>query len=175
MPETRHSTILERKTKRLHKKLVKEGHPGADNVRDLHYDDPEKKGLKQLFKVTLTRPFVFLFSEPITYFSALYNGFIYGVVFLFNEAFPLVFGGEHGFNSGEVGQAFLGLVIGPIIGACFHFLQEGYYNRRVKKNDGMGVPEARMWAGMAGSIMIPVALFWFAVSTSQHHDAPPDY
>lgn len=81
---------------------------------------------------------------------------------MFNEAFPLVFGGEHGFNGGEVGQCFLGLVIGPIIGACFHFLQEGYYRRRVKKNDGMGVPEARMWAGMAGSIIIPAALFFFA-------------
>lgn len=162
LPETRHSTILEKKTKRLRKKLAKEGHPAHGAIRDLHHDDPEKKGLAQLFKVTLTRPFIFLFSEPITYFSALYNGFIYGVVFLFNEAFPLVFGGGHHFNSGEVGQAFLGLVIGPIIGCCFHFLQEHYYRRRVRQNDGNGAPEARMWMGMAGSIMIPVALFWFA-------------
>lgn len=162
LPETRHSTILEKKTKRLRKKLEKEGHPAAGSIRDLHYDDPENKGLAQLFKVTLTRPFIFLFSEPITYFSALYNGFIYGVVFLFNEAFPLVFGGAHEFNSGEVGLTFLGLVIGPIIGACFHFVQENYYKRQVRRNDGMGVPEARMWMGMAGSIMIPIALFWFA-------------
>ncbi|KAL3454429.1 major facilitator superfamily domain-containing protein [Aspergillus insuetus] len=46
-------------------------------------------GLHQLFSITLTRPFVFLFTEPITTFSAAYNGFLYGLVYLFNEAFPL--------------------------------------------------------------------------------------
>lgn len=36
--------------------MRKEGLAAADYVRDLHYDDLEKKGLGQLFKVTLTRP-----------------------------------------------------------------------------------------------------------------------
>lgn len=106
------------------------------------------------------------------------TGFIYGLVYLFNEAFPLgkrkvlaslsrfntiqVFGDGHGFNTGEVGLSFLGLTIGPLIGACLHFLQERYYLKRVAQNDGKGVPEARMWMGLAGAIMLPVSLFWFA-------------
>jgi hypothetical protein len=103
-----------------------------------------------------------LFTEPITYASAIYNGFIYGLVYIYNEAFPIVFGDGHGFNTGETGLSFLGLVIGPLIGAAFHFLQERYYLKRVAQNDGKGVPEARMWMGLAGSIMLPVSLFWFA-------------
>jgi len=160
LPETRHTTILDRKTKRVRKTIQKEGLGTGANIRDANAD--EKKGLHTLFKITLSRPFIFLFTEPITYASAIYNGFIYGLVYIFNEAFPLVFGDGHGFNTGEAGLSFLGLVIGPLIGAAFHFLQERYYLRRVAQNNGKGVPEARMWMGLAGSIMLPISLFFFA-------------
>jgi hypothetical protein len=75
------------------------------------------------------------------------------LAYLFNEAFPVVFGpGKgHGFNIGEQGLAFLCMAIGPIIAFCFYPLQERYYLRRVKENDGKGVPEARMWDGPARS------------------------
>lgn len=140
----------------------------ADNITDAHAD--EKKGLHVLFAITLTRPFRFLFTEPITYYSAIYNGFIYGLVYLFNEAFPLVFGpGGHGFNTGEQGLCFLGLFIGPIIGALLHPLQERYYLKRVRQNDGKGVPEARMWMALAGTFMLPIALFWFAWTSKDFH------
>lgn len=98
--------------------------------------------------------------------AAAYNGFIYGIVYLFNEAFPLVFGpgkNGHGFNTGEWGLAFLGVALGSVIGAITHpILQERYYLRKVRENDGKGVPEARLWLARAGSIFIPISLFWFA-------------
>ncbi|GIC92494.1 uncharacterized protein Aud_008960 [Aspergillus udagawae] len=88
---------------------------------------------------------------------------LYGLVYLFNEAFPVVFGpGKgHGFNIGEQGLAFLCMAIGPIIAFCFYPLQERYYLRRVKESDGKGVPEARMWMARLGAIFIPISLFWF--------------
>ena len=50
-----------------------------------------------LYKVTIVRPFKFLATEPITYLCAAINGWVFGIVFLSNEAFPLVFGeGNHG-------------------------------------------------------------------------------
>lgn len=72
LPETRHTIILDRKTKCVRKTLQKEGLGSGENVRDANAD--EKKGLSTLFKITLSRPFVFLFTEPITYASAIYNG-----------------------------------------------------------------------------------------------------
>lgn len=62
MPETRHSIILEKKTKIVRKQLQREGLASANNIIDAHAD--EKKGLVTLFHVTLTRPFRFLFTEP---------------------------------------------------------------------------------------------------------------
>lgn len=70
MPETRHSTILERKAKRVRKTLDKEG-IRSDQIYDINYDG--KKTLYGLFSVHLTRPFKFFFTEPITFCAAAYN------------------------------------------------------------------------------------------------------
>lgn len=161
VPETRHTIILQKKTRRIRKQMEEENLKSAESTTDSHAGG--RKGLHELFGITLTRPFRFLFSEPITTFSAIYNGFLYGLVYLFNEAFPLVFGpGKgHGFNVGAQGLSFLGMAIGPIIAFCAYPLQERYYLRRVAENDGKGVPEARMWMARLGAIFIPVSLFWF--------------
>lgn len=159
LPETRHSTILERKASRVRKALKKEGlDNSAKRVFDAHAD--ESKSLHTLFAITLTRPFRFLFTEPITIGAAAYNGFIYGLVYLFNEAFPLVFGKNHGFNVGEQGLCFLGLAMGSVVGVAIYPIQERYYLKKVAKNDGKGVPEARIWLARFGAFLLPISLFW---------------
>lgn len=160
VPETRHSILLQKKTHRVRKQMEEESLKSAASTVDVHASD--QKGLHQLFAITLTRPIRFLFTEPITLFSAIYNGFLYGLVYLFNESFSLVFGPEgHGFNGGQQGLAFLGLAIGPLIAFCFYPLQERHYLRRVAENQGKGVPEARMWMARGGAVLIPISLFWF--------------
>lgn len=164
LPETRHSTILERRAKKLRKFLAKEGYASAaERISDAH-SKGEKRSVHSLFAVQLTRPIRFLFTEEITMAAAAYNGFIYGVVYLFNESFPLVFGSEdgHGFNTGQTGLTFLGIAIGALVAACFYPLQERYYLRRVAQNNGKGVPEARMGQARFGAFLLPISLFWFA-------------
>jgi len=159
MPETRHSIILERKAERVRQTLAKEGAVSEavlENISDMH-NKSERRTLHNLFAVNLTRPFRFLFTEPITIAAAAYNGFIYGVVYLFNEAFPLVFGpGGHNFNTGQWGASFGGLCVGVIVAACFYPLQERYYLNRVARNNGKGVPEARMFQACFGAWFLPM-------------------
>lgn len=161
VPETRHTIILDRKARRVAKLMKKENLASAESTTSTHADN--RKGLYELFSITLTRPIRFLMTEPITMCSAIYNGFLYGLVYLFNEAFPLVFGPPkgHGFNVGAQGLSFLGLAIGPLLAFLCYPLQERYYLRRVRENGGKGVPEARMWMARLGAILIPVSLFWF--------------
>ncbi|KAF4158046.1 hypothetical protein CNMCM6936_003680 [Aspergillus lentulus] len=161
IPETRHSIILQRKAAHVRKQMAQENLASASTTVDLHAH--ARKGLHTLFAITLTRPFRFLFTEPITLCSAIYNGFLYGLVYLFNEAFPLVFGPGtgHGFNTGQQGLSFLGMAIGPIVAFCLYPLQERYYLRRVAANGGKGEPEARMWMARWGAVLIPISLFWF--------------
>jgi hypothetical protein len=129
IPETRHSIILQRKAARARKQMRSDSLQSASITADIHVTD--RKGLHQLFGITLTCPFVFLFIEPIMTFSAAYNGFLHGLVYLFNEAFLLIFGpGGHGFNTGQQGLAFLGMTIGPIIAFLASPLQGRHYLRR---------------------------------------------
>lgn len=64
LTETRHNIILERKAARLRNET------GDDTF--VSYDEDEKKTMKQLLKTSLARPVVFLFTEPITMFAALW-------------------------------------------------------------------------------------------------------
>ncbi|KAJ5907301.1 uncharacterized protein N7473_004217 [Penicillium subrubescens] len=150
-----------KKAKRARMQMKKESLRSAESTVDVNASG--RKGLHELFAITLTRPFRFLFSEPITTFSVIYNGFLYILVYLFNETIPLVFGAPkgHPFNVGQQGLAFLGMAICLIVAFCLYPLQERYYLRQVAENGGKGVPEARMWMARGGAMMIPVSLFWF--------------
>lgn len=143
--ETRHSIILLRQAARERKER------GTDAI-DVP-EDMKKRGASELFKVALVRPFRFLFSEAIIVFGALYNGYLYGLSFLFNGAFGLVFGPEgHGFNVVGVGLSFLGIVIGISFGPVTNLWQERYYQRRIAGMGGKNVPEARVQLGKVAAV-----------------------
>ncbi|KAK7950919.1 major facilitator superfamily domain-containing protein [Apiospora aurea] len=162
VPETRHNIVLRRKAARLRAQMAEARLASARSFRDVHADK-DNDGLGPVLRRHLLRPLHFLFTEPITMFAAAYNGFLYGLVFLFNEAFPLVFGpGGHDFDMGQISLCFLGLTIGPCIAFCFYPLQERYYRARVAGQGGRPVPEARVWMARLGAVFIPVSLFWFA-------------
>ena len=71
--------------------------------------------VKQVLKVSLVRPWKFLVREPIVICLTLYTAIIYGVLYLEFEAYPIVFQQLRGWNSGEGGLAFLGLLVGVVL------------------------------------------------------------
>lgn len=173
--ETRHSVLLRRRAR-------KEG-------KDIP-DEAEARSLKSLFRVTLSRPFRFLTTETIVIFGALYNGFLYGLSFMFNSAFGLVFGKEgYGFSTTGVGCCFLGLVLGISLAPVIGIWQEKYYQRQIraprKSPDETGetepllssqrrdsvqyIPEARVHLGKLAAVLLPISLFLFAWTS------PPEY
>lgn len=134
--ETRHSIIL---AKRAEQESKSSG--GSESV-----EVPEhlrQRSPKELFRVTLSRPFRFLGTEAIIMFAALFNGYLYGLSFLFNTAFTLVFGQGHGMSTINVGVCFLGLCFGISAGPVTNIWQEKYYQRRIRESGGKNVPEAR--------------------------------
>lgn len=156
LPETRHPIILKQKTTRLRDQLKALGYPAASCIQS-----PPDRGLGHLFKVTLTRPVRFLFTEPITFCTALYNGLIYGLVFLFNESFPMVFGHLHRFTHAQTSLTFLGLCVGSLLASFAHPIQERHYLK-------VRTPEARVWLSLPACFLLPISLFWFAATSSVH-------
>lgn len=176
--ETRHSVLLRRQAEKLNKRI--------DDATS--YTVPEEmraKSLGKLFKVTLSRPFQFLSMESIVIFCALYNGFLYGLSFLFNGAFTLVYGEMgYGFDTRGVGLTFLGLVVGITLGPFTSILQERHYQEQIRidgEMDGTGTeagstrkvkykPEARVQQGKLAGITLPISLFWFAWTSPPQYD-----
>ena len=67
--------------------------------------------------MTFIRPITLNFTEPMVFLLNLYIALIYGLLYIWFESFPIVFVEIYGFNLGQEGLAFLGLlVVGAVIG-----------------------------------------------------------
>ncbi|RDH28092.1 major facilitator superfamily domain-containing protein [Aspergillus welwitschiae] len=110
----------------------------------------------------LVRPFELCFFEPVVFLMNLYISIIYGILYIWFEAFPIVFGELHGFNPGEVGLAFLGILVSSCciaIPAYFYWkwkYQSKYYigNWNIKL-------EYQLPPACVGAILLLISIFWF--------------
>ncbi|TGO38781.1 hypothetical protein BHYA_0067g00110 [Botrytis hyacinthi] len=158
LKETRHSVLLRRRAARLRKET---GNQNLDVPLEMR-----TQPATQVFATALTRPFRLLFTEPVILFTAAYNGYLFGIAFLFNGAFTVVFSDGYGFNTIQTGLANLGVCVGALLGPVTHIWQERYYLRKITSPDGSirNIPEARVQLSMVGSVVFPISLFWFAWS-----------
>ena len=69
--------------------------------------------------MSLVRPFVLMFVEPIVMFWNIYITLVYGVLYIFIESFNVVFIEHHGFNLGENGLAYLVSLIALLVSAWY--------------------------------------------------------
>jgi len=72
--------------------------------------------LSSLINTYLFRPFIMLIQEPILLLITIYMALIYGILYLFFEAYPISFQEERGWNMGVGALPFIGILIGVVIG-----------------------------------------------------------
>lgn len=112
----------------------------------------------EIFGRALKRPWVLLFLEPIVLISSLYLAILYGIIYMFLGAFPIVYQDMRGWSEGIGGLAFLGLAVGMIIGLMFTI----YDNRRYQKLGNHATPESRLPPSLIGALVLPASMFAFA-------------
>lgn len=119
---------------------------------------------RELVTKNFSRPLRILFTEPIVLLLTIYMAFIYGLLYLFLTAYPIVFQRIHGMNPGVGGLPYLGMVFGMIIAGFTIVLLQPSYNRKLAANNNIPVPEWRLPPVIAGGISFTAGLFWFGWS-----------
>jgi DHA1 family multidrug resistance protein-like MFS transporter len=87
--------------------------------------------------------------------------FLYGLLYLFLTAYPIVFQRIHGFNKGVGGLPYFGIIIGEFLGGIFIIMLQPWYNRRLSKNKDIPIPEWRLSPAIIGGVAFSGGLFWF--------------
>lgn len=115
----------------------------------------------ELVTKNLSRPIRLLITEPVVLLLTIYMSFIYGLLYLFLTAYPLVFQGVHGFNLGVGGLPFFGIMVGIFLVAGYIIWDSRNYNKKLAANGGIPIPEWRLPPVIIGGVLFSLGLFWF--------------
>lgn len=129
--------------------------------------DEHKPSLAGIGHKYLLRPFQMLIMEPILICMTIYLALIYGILYLFFEAYPVSFGEVRGWRQdGVAALPFIGIMIGVLLGASLIvYTTKTRFARKLAKH-GRVVPEERLVPMMVASVLLPVGLFWFGWTSS---------
>ncbi|KAI9849436.1 MAG: MFS siderochrome iron transporter 1 [Sclerophora amabilis] len=155
IPETYAPVLLQRRARKLSKIT------GNVYISKLEAEKG-RISLDKAFKTALSRPWILLFREPIVLLLSIYMAIIYGTLYLTFGAFPIVYQQTRGWSAGIGGLAFLGVMIGMMIGVISTIPDNKRYKSVADKHNGAAPPEARLPPALIGSVAIPLGLIIFA-------------
>lgn len=124
--------------------------------------------MAELINHNFMRPIRLLCTEPIVFLITLYMSFIYGLMYLFLGAYPLVFSKVRGMNLGVGGLPFIGLIIGQLCGGLYIMVDQTQYKKKLARNHGVQIPEWRLPPVIVGAVCFSIGLFWYVLYFSFH-------
>ncbi|RDW58408.1 major facilitator superfamily protein-6 [Coleophoma crateriformis] len=154
LPETYTPTLLARRAAKLRK--------STGNSRYVTEADINPRPLGDKIRLVLLRPMQILFLEPIVFLLSTYMSVLYGLLYMFFVAFPIVFQEGKGFNAGITGLMFIPLAIGVVCSAACAPMVNKHHLKVAAKYGSNPPPELRLIPMMFSCWFIPVGLFIFA-------------
>lgn len=154
VPETYAPTILARRAKKLRKETGDDSH--------VTEQDLDMRPMTERLAIFLVRPFQLLFGEVIVLLISLYMSVLYGLLYMFFIAYPIVFIFGKGYSAGITGLMFIPLALGVVMSAMCAPLVNRNYLKMVHKYNGKPPAEVRLIPMMVSCWFIPVGLFVFA-------------
>lgn len=119
---------------------------------------------RELLNKNFSRPLRLLFTEPIVLLLSIYMAFIYGLLYLFLTAYPIVFQRIHHMTPGIGGLPYFGMIAGQLLAGVYVALSQPAYNRKLTANNGVPIPEWRLPPVIVGGVSFAIGLFWFGWS-----------
>lgn len=138
-----------------------------------------KDTLKELpirLKANLGRAVILLTTQPIVQVFAVYNAFLYGIIYILYTTFPDLYTNIYHQTEGMVGLHYIAMGIGMVIAAeGFTLVNDRIFAFLKAKNNGVPLPEFRVPFMAPATLLIAGGLFWYGWS-AQHklHWVMPD-
>ncbi|KAF2800568.1 MFS general substrate transporter [Melanomma pulvis-pyrius CBS 109.77] len=154
VPETYTPKLLAKRATKLRKET------GDDKF--VTEEDLDLRPLSQRLRLFLLRPFQLLFQELIVFFISLYMSVLYGLLYMFFVAYPIIFQRGKGYTASTTGLMFIPIAVGVLLSAACAPLVNRHYLTLVKKHNGKPPAEARLIPMMVSCWCIPIGLFIFA-------------
>jgi len=154
LPEMYAPVLLKKRAQRLRKE--------SGDDRYWHPHESQKISLNNIVTKYLSRPLNMLVTEPMITCIAIYASFVYGLLYMTLEMFPIVYAEERHWGPVVSTLPFLGLLVGVIAAMFINLANQPAYIRAVEKNKGRAVPEARLPPMIIGGGLFVIGLFWFA-------------
>ncbi|KAJ5900686.1 Citrinin biosynthesis cluster MFS transporter mrr1 [Penicillium subrubescens] len=166
VPETYAPKLLQQRAARLRRE--------TKNWALHSFLDEHEPTLAEIGQKYLLRPIQMLIMEPILICMTIYLALVYGILYLFFEAYPISFNEVRGWKSlGVAALPFIGIMIGVLCGAgLIIYTTKTRFARKLAKH-GKVVPEERLVPMMVASVLLPIGLFWFGWTSDPNiHWAP---
>lgn len=160
VPETYAPTILARRAKKMREET---GSPEHVTEQDL-----DLRPFAERLRVFLIRPLQLLFGELIVFLISLYMSVLYGLLYMFFVAFPIIYQEGKGYSAGTTGLMFIPLALGVIASALCAPIVNRHYMSQVHKYNGNPPAEVRLIPMMCSCWFIPIGLFIFAWTSYPH-------
>ncbi|KAL7416407.1 MFS general substrate transporter [Mrakia frigida] len=158
--ETRGAKILAVRAKALRKETKDESYRSPSDL--------ESESVKDLLTKSSTRAIKLLIGEPVLFLFGFWIAMAWGITFLFLSVIPLTFAGNHGWSEGNAGLPYFGLMFGCVVGFVTGLWADRKYDAVQKENNGVAVPEYRLYGAMFFSPLLPIGLFIFSFTQYAH-------
>lgn len=153
LPEVYGPVLLKRRAASLRK--------STGNPAYWHPHEDVKLDFNSIITNHLARPLRMLFTEPMVTCIALYASFVFALLYMTLEVFPIVFAELRQYSLVVSTLPFLGLFTGVLSAILINLSNQPRYIRISNQNGGRPVPEARLPPMLIGGVLFAIGLFWF--------------
>jgi multidrug resistance protein len=158
VPETYAPTILARRAKEMRKTTGEDWY--------VTETDLDRRPLGERLRIFLLRPFQLLFQELIVFFISIYMAMVYGLLYMFFLAYPIVYHEGKGYSASATGLMFIPIAAGVVLSAMCSPIVNRHYLKVCAEHDGKPPAEVRLIPMMWACWFIPIGLLIFGWTSS---------
>jgi hypothetical protein len=134
--------------------------------------ESEGRTLSYLLRISLTRPWRLLATQPIIQVLALYQAYNFSMLYLFISSFPALWVGRYGMSTGTGSPNYLSLALSSLAGAQIAGPLQDRIHRYLRKrssgnsdaNTSNGLPEYRIPLMIPATFLTPCGIFIYGWS-----------